>query len=65
MRKKQKRHHDMDDTIDGLASALLHIGATEKQTMRRFDKNALTPVHAVTPSDSAHGGNGKMSVSPC
>jgi len=49
MRKKQKRHNDIDDTIHGLASALLHIGAIEKQTMRRFDKNALTPVHAFTP----------------
>lgn len=49
MRKKQKRHNDIDDTIHGLASALLHIGAIDKQTMRRFDKNALTPVHAFTP----------------
>ena len=65
MREKQKRHSDLDDTIHGLASALLHIGAIEKQTMRRFDKNALTPVHALTPSNSAHCGNGKMSVSPC
>jgi DNA-binding transcriptional regulator YiaG len=64
MRKKQKRHNDVDDTIHGLASALLHIGAIEKPTMRRFDKNALTPVDALTPSNSAHCGNGNTSVRP-
>jgi|CXWL01.1.fsa_nt_gi putative transcriptional regulator len=49
MRKKNKSHNGIDDTIHGLASALLNIGAIDKKTMRRFDKNALTPVHEFTP----------------
>jgi putative transcriptional regulator len=49
MKKKNRSSHDIDDTIHGLASALLKIGAIDKTTMRRFDKNALTPVHEFTP----------------
>lgn len=49
MRRKRKSVNDVDDTIHGLASALLKIGAIDKRTMRRFDKNALTPVHTFTP----------------
>lgn len=49
MKKKNKSFNDVDDTIHGLASALFNIGAIDKTTMRRFDKNALTPVHKFTP----------------
>lgn len=48
--KRNKNYSDVDDTIHGLASALLKIGAIDKKTMRRFDKNTLTPVHEFTPA---------------
>lgn len=47
--RKNKNYNDVDDTIHGLATALLKIGAIDKKTMRRFDKNALTPIHEFTP----------------
>jgi putative transcriptional regulator len=46
---KNKSNDDMDDTIHGLASALLKIGAVDKKTMRRFDKNMLTPIYDFAP----------------
>tara|TARA_B100001750_G_scaffold77062_1_gene61141 strand:- start:1662 stop:1982 length:321 start_codon:yes stop_codon:yes gene_type:complete len=47
--KKNKNYSDVDDTLHGLASALLKIGVIDKKTMRRFDKNTLTPIHEFTP----------------
>jgi len=47
--KKNKNESDVDDTLNGLASALLNIGAIDKKTMHRFDKNTLTPVHEFSP----------------
>ncbi|AGF74125.1 transcriptional regulator, XRE family protein [Bartonella australis AUST/NH1] len=49
MKKKSNQANSVDDTIQELASALFEIGVIDKKTMRKFDKNTLTPIHEFTP----------------
>ncbi|WP_019223366.1 helix-turn-helix domain-containing protein [Bartonella rattaustraliani] len=49
MKKKNDQLNSVDDTIQELASALFESGAIDKKTLRKFDKNMLTPIHEFTP----------------
>lgn len=48
MSKAKSYKNDVKAAIHQTASGLFEVGLIDKQTMRRFDKSCLTPVHGFS-----------------
>jgi len=51
MKKHPKYRSKVSAAIHEMATDLHEIGVIDKETMARFDKSCLTPVHPFTPKD--------------